>query len=471
MRQEVFYRKATDGFSKLTDKFGILIQGGNMMRNMKKCTSFLITAFIILGLTACGPEAPAGTAGSNAGASNTPEANAQGANVSESDASASNVPGLSAAETNTPDAQEDVLTAGESVRNTTIHISKDYGGNFSADADVLAPDISSAHIMTAKRMWFDEQKAVSVLFDGKTPQKEAAAADGGISYSDGSASLLLTPGTLYYRTKDCAYYKFPTDSFSADYDINSVGSGLGEVYRQENLGFMTKEEALEAVSLVLNKLSIDVADEVECYAIDSAAMQEQQDKRIKEMSEYMETFGITPADDKSENDPTYGYQTKDKFTSDDDFYRFYFKVVDNNIPITQKTYTTQANERGMEGSVVEVSFSKKGIMELRYSAIYQMQSTDAAAGQLLSAEEALQKAADICNGSNSTDKITVTAADLEYVPTPYNDSYEDVKLVPAWSLTLQYDYAKPAKGEKNDGKTDSYKKIMFINAVTGEEIR
>lgn len=43
-------------------------------------------------------------------------------------------------------------------------------------------------------------------------------------------------------------------------------------------------------------------------------------------------------------------------------------------------------------------------MELRYSAIYQMQSTDAAAGQLLSAEEALQKAADICNGSNSTDK-------------------------------------------------------------------
>ena len=76
-------------------------------------------------------------------------------------------------------------------------------------------------------------------------------------------------------------------------------------------------------------------------------------------------------------DRTYGYQTKDKFTSDDDFYRFYFKVVDNNIPITQKTYTTQANERGMEGSVVEVSVSKKGIMELRYSAIYQMQSTDA----------------------------------------------------------------------------------------------
>ena len=35
----------------------------------------------------------------------------------------------------------------------------------------------------------------------------------------------------------------------------------------------------------------------------------------------------------------------------------------------------------------------------------------------------------------------------------------------------RYDYAKPAKGEKNDGKTDSYKKIMFINAVTGEEIR
>ncbi|WP_455614971.1 hypothetical protein [Eisenbergiella sp.] len=441
------------------------------MYNMKKCTSFLIAAFIILGLTACGPKATAGTADPNAGVTNTPGANTQGANVSESDTSASDVPGVNAAETKTPDAQEDVTAADGPARNTAIHISKDYGGNFSADADVLAPDISSAHILTAKRIRFDEQTAVSILFDGKTPQKEAAAADGGISYSDDSASLLLTPGTLYYRTKDCAYYKFPTDSFSADYDINSAGSGLGEVYRQENLGFMTKEEALEAVSLVLKKLSIDVADEVECYAIDSAAMQEQQDKRIKEMSEYMETFGITPTDDKSENDPTYGYQTKDRFTPEDDFYRFYFKVVDNSIPITQKTYTTQAKERGMEGSVVEVSFSKKGIIELRYSAAYRTQSTDAAASQLLSAEEALQKAADICNGSNSADKITVTAVDLEYVPTPYNDSYEDVKLVPAWSLTLQYDTAKPAKGEKDNGKTDSYKKIMFINAVTGEEIR
>ena len=168
------------------------------MRNMKKCTSFLIAAFFILGLTACGPKAPAGTAGSNAGASNTPEANAQGANVSESDASASDVPGLSAAETNTPDAQEDVLTAGESVRNTTIHISKDYGGNFSADADVLAPDISSAHILTAKRMWFDEQKAVSVLFDGKTPQKEAAAApDKGLCILQISHRQLL--GGLRYQ--------------------------------------------------------------------------------------------------------------------------------------------------------------------------------------------------------------------------------------------------------------------------------
>ena len=48
----------------------------------------------------------------------------KGANVSESDASASDVPGLKCSRTNAPDAQEDVLTAGESVRNTTIHISK-----------------------------------------------------------------------------------------------------------------------------------------------------------------------------------------------------------------------------------------------------------------------------------------------------------------------------------------------------------
>ena len=136
-----------------------------MMRNTKKCTAFLITTVLILDLTACGPKAPAGTVGSNT------------------------------SEANTPAIQEDAPTADEpadgAARNTPVHINKSYGDSFSADVDVIAPDISTAHILTAKRMSFDEQKVVSVLFDGKAPQKEAAAADGGISYSDGPWAVIL----------------------------------------------------------------------------------------------------------------------------------------------------------------------------------------------------------------------------------------------------------------------------------------
>lgn len=419
------------------------------MSNLKKYTALFISLLMFFNATSCRPEK-----------ADTPTGEQESKTLS--DTQEKNAP-LSTSGKTLPDSDSD----GTLFQNTPSHISKIYDDNFSVDADVHVPDVNKADILSAKRMSYDEQKMVSVLFAGENPQKEIDTTGDSVSYRDDNATLIFNPGIIYYYTEDWQYYKFPTEDFGANYEVYSGSPKLGEVYKEESLSFMTKEEAIESAASVLREFSIDITDDVEIYAIDSASMQAQQDQKIKKMSDYMKSMGITPADDKSANDPTSGYQTKDKFTSDDDFYRIYFKVQQNDIPVTQKTYTIQANERAMEGSIVEVSLSKNGIIKLYCSSIYQQQSVDETVTSLLSAEEALQKAMDINNQIISTDKVTVSSIDFEYVPTPYNDNYEEVKLVPAWSLTLVCENTMPSK----DGEAESYTRMLFINAITGEEIQ
>jgi hypothetical protein len=231
---------------------------------------------------------------------------------------------------------------------------------------------------------------------------------------------------------------------------------------------MPRAKALESVSGILKELPLDLTANAEIYAIDSKTMQAQQDGRIKKDDDYLKAKGITPTNDKSSSDPTLGYETKDTFTPDDDFYWLFFTTKQNGIPVTQKNYTVQANERGMSGAFIEVQFSKNGIIKLNCSSVYQQQSAAESPSVFIPVEKALQNALDAQNAVISSEKTKVTAIDFEYVPVPYNDNFEDVKLVPAWSLTLSDEDTIPSK----DGtETSERTRMLFINAVTGEEIK
>ncbi len=408
------------------------------MINLKKSVCVLVSVLMAFGLTACRPEEPYATAGVKA-----------------------------AVEQNTLES----VSAEQLSQKTPAHISKSYGENFSVEADVHVPKVEKADILFAKLMSYDEQKAVSIFYNGKTPQKTENSASDAVVYSDGDSKLTLAPGIMDYRTQAYAYYQFPTASLRANRETNSSNPKIGEVYKQENLSFMPKAKALESVSAVLKELSLDVTGDAESYAVDSATLQAQQDKKIQEEVDYLKSRGITPTNDKSTSDPTLGYETKDTFTPDDDFYWFIFTTKQNGIPVTQKAYIVQANERGMNGSFVAVQFSKSGIMELWCSSVYQQQSVAESPNAFLPVEKALQNAFDIENAVISSDKIKVMAIDFEYVPVPYNDNYEDVKLIPAWSLTLSDESTMPSKDGKGGTETSVYTRMLFINAVTGEGIK
>lgn len=130
-----------------------------------------------------------------------------------------------------------------------------------------------------------------------------------------------------------------------------------------------------------------------------------------------------------------------------------------------------AGERTLYGSTVRVSLSQKGIIELDCSGIYQSQGIAESSAALISVEEAIQNAYEIHNAIISTDKVIIKAIDLEYVPVAYNENYDEVKLIPSWSMTLTYENDGSAKGEKVAAKSSVVTRMIFINAVTGEEIK
>jgi len=417
------------------------------MMSFKNNTCFLVSFLIIISLTACAPEDP-----------NEVIVN----------------PTQELGQTDVPTGTERNISNNSTIESlllgTPSHISKVFSGDFAVEADVHVPNVKKADILLAEYMHFDEEKLLSIFYKGKKPQRNLTSYDDTIMYRDDSSYLNINKGFIAYVTQDFEYVKFPTDSFVAASDIFSANRGFGDVYTQENLGFMTRSKALEAVSSVLAELSLDIIDDVEIYAIDSLTMQTQQEEKIQREIDKQKNAGISPI-----QNPTEGYQTKSAFTQEDDFYILFFKIAQNNIPITQKSYMIQANERALNGSIARVSFSQKGIIHLYFNGIYQQQGVSESPSMLIPVEEALQKAYKKHNSIISTDKATVTAIDLEYVPVPYNSNYDEVKLTPAWCLTLAYKRNKTSNKPLKDGKQDSQSsvshRVIFINAVTGEEIQ
>lgn len=412
------------------------------MMNFKKNIYFLVSLLMIVSLTACGPEDP----------------NAEVVKPT---------PGLTSTDTEHNAVNKSSIEA--LLLDTPAHISKVFSEDFAVEADVHVPNVKNADILLAKCMPFDEQQLLSILYKGKTPQRNLTSYDDTILYDDDSSHLAINDGFLGYSTQDFEYVQFPTDSFAAENEIFSQSRRFSDVYTQENLGFMTRSDAFETVSDVLTELSIDIMDDAEIYAIDSFTMQTQQEEKIQRDIDKQKEAGISPI-----QDPTYGYQTKDTFTQEDDFYILFFKMAQNKIPVTQKSYMVQASDRALNGSTARVSFSRSGIIQLYFNGIYQQQGVAESPNTLIFMEEALQKAFEKHNAIISTDKVTVTAVDFEYVPVPYNSNYDEVKLTPAWCLTLAYERDKTSNKPSKDGKQDSQSsvsnKMIFINAVTGEEI-
>ncbi len=347
------------------------------------------------------------------------------------------------------------------LENVPSHIDKVFADNYVVDADVHVPVISNADILSAEYMRLEEQALLEAFYAEKAPDKETNDI-GVIYYKDGTSSLTIADEYTMYRTNDFETICFPIENFASENELFSAGRKFGEVYKQDELSFMTKEEAVRTARDLLKQLSIETADEVEAYAIDFATLQQQQDERIQNEIAIQEKMGVSPI-----QDPTDGYQIKETFTQEDEFYIIYFTILQEQIPVTRNSYNILDGERTLSGSTARVLVSAKGVIAFEENGLCRSTGISEASVAIISAEQAIENAYEMQNSILSTDKVTVHKIDFEYVPVAYNGNYNEVKLTPAWSLTADYNGGISEK----DGEEVITTQIVYINAVTGEEIK
>lgn len=406
------------------------------MINYKKCMFFLSILLIMIQTTACAPEEKKG-------------------NVEKS--------------TVNMDTKQDSESGGSiksMLEDTPSHINKVLSENYIVDADVHIPVIEKADVLYAKYKKFDEQTLVSAFFDKKEPEKETNSDSEGntTSFKDGNSKVIICDSYIYYWTEDSKYIKYPTEDFGSKNDSDFFEKNFDEVYKKENLKFMTREKAMQTACDFLKKLSIDnmehAVENTEIYAIDFETMQKVQEEKKQKSIDFQREMGVSPI-----QDPTEGYKIKNQFTQEDEFYVIYFTIKQDGIPVTQRSYDLNET-RSINGSTVRVLLSKKGVIEFSCYGIYEVKKIAESPDTLLSAEQAIQKAYEIYDSVISTDKVTIKTIDFEYVPVAYNDNYNEVKLTPAWNMVLTC----KEESEKT-GKSESSDKMLYINAVTGDEIK
>jgi len=353
-----------------------------------------------------------------------------------------------------------------SALDMTEHIYKEYGDYFLLDADVTvaAEPVDSLYATAVK---FDPATVLDMFMQGKNPTPEKTEYNE-IYYNtyDGEEHLEHMSiggdgGFLVYRNIDFTkWIKFPTENFvtQKEYAFSNNGNPpYPTVYKQENLSFMSANDAVAEVRGILSQLGIATTEDVDVFAIDSASMQAHQAVMI-------------------EKDPGSAgfYNLKEQFTEDDEFYILCFTAECGSLPVGSVGSTV--NDRYISGSEITVYYSKQGIVNLYLSGIYTPQGGAEKHEDLLTAAEAADAAfqhyditmiksfGDIIDEWLNGGKYVVIKMDFVYAPTAYSDDRSEVLLVPAWELTVKWNtFTDDYYGNEYD-----ICDVLTVNAVTGE---
>ena len=345
-----------------------------------------------------------------------------------------------------PNGEENIksISSSDIVEN---HIYHEYDASFIVDADITSTAPEKADVLYAKFYQPDEKKMWSELFNVKIPERKVSESFGHISYNDGEHILFIPKERTYFRGSQQTEYLrmlFATENFTTKYEAwgteNYINPSFDTMYNKESLSFMTRNEAIDYVYSILQKLNIEVSKEdVYVYAIDCETIQQIRDKLVTE-----------------DPDTAVNYNLKEKYTEDDELYILSFTTVRNQIPVTHSRYVL-AETRTMYGSNIKVYLSENGIINFDLEGIYQVESVAESAENFITVQEALDKA---YKENVLGIKLTVDEVRFEYAPIPYNSNYDEVKLTPVWTVHMN--------GTQVDGH--ALYDTMMIDAITGEKI-
>ena len=165
--------------------------------------------------------------------------------------------------------------------------------------------------------------------------------------AENNATLVISDDTLNYATDQASYINNVLFSDSRFDDYN------GNKYQDKtDLPFMPQKEAWKNVSEVLDKLGVDVSDDVICYVMEHSIMCKEEKK------------AIARAEEEDTKIPT----AKTQWTEDDDCYYFMTYTTWQDYPVLPPVMG-----EGFDENNVSVIYDKNGIQSLSINGYYPLE--------------------------------------------------------------------------------------------------
>ena len=273
-------------------------------------------------------------------------------------------------------------------------------------------------------------------------------------YKQNENQLVLSLGGIRYVSKESKKYEFLMERLQYDgYAINGKEYPLySEIFSMNDLEFESKESCtMNILDYFKKNLNMELKLK-EAYSVEGHVFESTQNKMLDEIEEDLPY------------DVTEGYEMQENYDSKDDFYVFYFDVVQEEIPLNRYGYSTSIAEsaRTYTGAYVEAWYSKEGLIFLDTGMLYDIlqQSKEEI---ILTKEEAISIVEKHESNIISSDKSTILDIQLEYVPIGISKNYYELSLIPAWNILVE------TGNNETQSKDGNYRlRSILINALTSE---
>lgn len=328
------------------------------------------------------------------------------------------------------------------------HIKKSLS-SINIDANIVYPKANSFNTYKAEMVKFDWNKLKSIFIKDKNNIK--VLKDTNTDYSGYPAYILNSDNENLGIFRD--FFEYTTSDYDdLSYFLTSQDYPVGfedmvDCFKSKQLSSIDKEDALETVMKVMNKLNLPVNKNPEIYSLDSKSLNSRSaslntEKEYKEMN------------------------MKYKFSKSDEAYLFVFHSQTNSLNHCDRYISIFQDGIPSYGGEVYAVVNSKGLIMFGAYGMYDIKETLSKDKSIIDTDTVFN----IINNKYKNIKAEVTVVSLEpcYFPIKKTSTAETAELTPVWIVKTDESVTEQSKkGNTTINSTQYY----IIDAVTGKVIR
>lgn len=358
-------------------------------------------------------------------------------------------------------------SAGQTIRQTLT-------SGVVVNATVFLPakaDFSKLATYAGSLQRLDVEKGKEALFGAEVNVRKTEQKTGDSRFPDAKNTVYeAADGSFLSGTEDMlSYSSSPKSEVNAYLWLEPCAEYNGDAFLTgKEFSFGSRQECVDRVREVLNRLGIQVVDEYICYSVDHETLTREAQRYRAEQIEKNRQAGVLSEDGTSMTEEDCLKLFPDpNYTAEDDCYHFKLFASAEGIPITRAENGSAESGTFTPGSIIEAVVSKEGIVDLYVNGVYRTEGA-VDQGKGLNLDEAISALNEKYNAIIPDGEYEVREIAFEYVPISQGNGI-DVKLIPAWRFLIKHTMEVE---RKTDGGlfTVTQVETVMLNALTGKEI-